>query len=54
MDVSAHAERTNATAGKLLERIDPIAVPETLLATQLLHQANGTPNTQWEVDFTGK
>ena len=54
MDVRVHTKRTRDTAGNLHKLVDTIATPESLVATQLLHQANGTPNPQWEVDFANE
>ncbi|MEK7059422.1 MAG: hypothetical protein AAB971_01555 [Patescibacteria group bacterium] len=57
MDVRVRSERTYGTAGNLHEQVDPIVAPESLLATQLLHQANGAPNSAWAwaaVDFANE
>lgn len=53
-DVSVQSERTYTTASKLHEATDPVETPESLIVTQLLHQANGTPNPNWAVDFANE
>ncbi len=54
MDVRMRAPRTRNYAAKLLERISAVSTPESLITMQLLHQANGTPNSEWEVDFANE
>ncbi|HUY85224.1 MAG TPA: hypothetical protein VMU97_01785 [Candidatus Dormibacteraeota bacterium] len=54
MDVQVQSERTYASAGDLHQKVDPTEVPEALITTQMLHQANGTPNTAWHVDFANE
>jgi hypothetical protein len=54
MDVRVHSERAGATAGALYDEVDPIATPESLIALNILHQANGTPNGSWEPDFSNE
>jgi len=54
MDAGVSSPRIRDTATNLLARVDPIASPESLIATQLLHQANGTFTPEWEVDFANE
>jgi hypothetical protein len=54
MDVAVQSPRTNDTAGNLHQKVNPVVTPESLIAMQLLHQANGTPNPQWCVDFANE
>jgi hypothetical protein len=54
MDVRVQAPRTRDYVRNLHGRVDPVGSPESLLTTQLLHQANGTPNPVWEVDFANE
>lgn len=54
MDVRVQSPRTNARADNLHQKIDPIDVPESGIAMQLLHKANGTPNPEWHVDFVNE
>jgi hypothetical protein len=53
-EVQVKSERTNTTAGDLHEAVDPIVSPELLIVTQLLHQANGTPDPNWQSDFANE
>lgn len=52
MDVRVQGPRQNARADSLHRQADITQVPDSLLTMQLLHQANGTPNPNWVVDFT--
>jgi len=54
MDVRVRSERTSTSAGELLKKVDPIVTPESLITTQLLHQAARNPNSTWEVDFANE
>ncbi|HSW37020.1 MAG TPA: hypothetical protein VLG37_01470 [Candidatus Saccharimonadales bacterium] len=54
MDVQVRAPRTYESAGNLHALVSPTNTPEGLLAMQLLHQANGTPNPAWAVDFANE
>lgn len=53
-DAGVRSERTYTTAGDLYDKVEPTETPEALIAMQLLHQANGTPNPVWEVDFANE
>jgi hypothetical protein len=53
-EVQVQSERTNTTAGDLHDAVDPIVSPELLIVTQLLHQANGTPDAKWQSDFANE
>ena len=54
MDVQVESPREYARADKLHATADITQVPEAPLTMQLLHQANGTPNANWSVDFTNE
>ncbi|MEI9914314.1 MAG: hypothetical protein WDN66_05075 [Candidatus Saccharibacteria bacterium] len=56
MDVRVKSPRnsTSLAARSLYSEVRPTATPESLIAMQLLHQANGTPNPDWEVDFANE
>lgn len=54
MDVRVRTPRTYASAGELYEQIDSTETPESLVVTQILHQAAGNPNPTWEVDFANE
>jgi hypothetical protein len=47
MDVQARIKRKYTYGHTQHESVDPIATVESLIATQLLHQANGTPKHLW-------
>ncbi|MBI3624322.1 hypothetical protein HY218_01680 [Candidatus Saccharibacteria bacterium] len=46
-----NAARTRKQPGELFNEVDQRVTPSTLIAVNLLHQANGTPNTDWNIDF---
>jgi hypothetical protein len=54
MNVAVHSSRTNTTARALYGKVDPTATPEAHIGMQLLHQANGTPNTAWGSDLVNE
>ena len=54
LDVAVESDRAYTTAGNLYHHVGPTDVPEALITMQLLHQANGTPNGEWHVDFTNE
>lgn len=54
MDVRVNSPRTRDTAANLFEAVNATVAPESLITMQLLHQANGSPNTDWEVDFANE
>jgi len=54
MDVRVQSPRQNDTAARIHSTLGPTATEDSFLATQLLHQANGTPNPYWTVDFANK
>jgi hypothetical protein len=53
-EVQVKSDRTDTTAGDLHEAVDPLVSPELLIVTQLLHQANGTPDSKWQSDFANE
>jgi hypothetical protein len=54
MDVRVTDKRTKSNPSKLHEVVSPIATPESLIATQLLHQANGTPSPELSIDIVNE
>lgn len=54
MDVQIVAPRTNDTVANLHSRVSATNTPEALIAMQLLHQSNGTPNGRWEPDIANE
>ena len=54
MDAAVRSPRTYATAENLHAKVSPTATPEAHIGMQLMHQANGTPNTNWEPDFVNE
>lgn len=54
MDVAVRSPRKYATAIALHGLVSPTATPEAHIGMNLMHQANGTPNTSWELDFVNE
>lgn len=54
VDTQVNAPRTYQRANKLLSRASPTNSPELQVVIRLLHQANGTANAEWEVDFVNE
>lgn len=54
MDVQIQSPRNYTTTRNLHSEVSPTATPESLIAMQLLHQAIGTPNPEWSVDFANE
>lgn len=54
MDVRIKSPRSYEKAGNLLTSVEATIISESLIAMHLLHQANGTPNTDSEVDFANE
>jgi hypothetical protein len=54
-DVQKDTDRTYSRADRLfIDRVHPTQTPELELATVLMHQANGDPNTRWDVNFVNE
>ncbi|CAN5612745.1 hypothetical protein BH23PAT2_BH23PAT2_01590 [soil metagenome] len=53
-DVSVKSPRTYETALELHFATKPLESPEMLIYTQLVHQANGTPNPNRDIDFANE
>jgi hypothetical protein len=51
MDVQVRSPRDRQRADEHFLKASHVETPESLIAMQLLHQANGTPNLKWEADL---
>ena len=54
MDVRVNSNRSNSRPEELFRKVNPVASPESLIATQLLHQAASTPTTRPSFDFANE
>jgi hypothetical protein len=53
-DVHVQNERTEDTAAHLHDVVDPLASPELLIVTNLLHQTSGKINRDWWLDVANE
>lgn len=54
MDVRIKTPREEQTARELYANVRPVASPESLILTAILHQAAGTPNPDGDIDFANE
>lgn len=56
LDVRVYPERTGETAQDIYPNLDPILIPEALIAMQLIHQAAGVikDRSRWDIDYANE
>lgn len=54
MDVRVKTPRIESTSEQLYSAVSPVAIPESLILTGVLHQAAGTPNPDYDIDFANE